>query len=128
MRYLLDTVGLVCAGLDPERLAPEVATALADRNNEVFASTASAWEIATKVRIGKLAMAKPFVDDWAGRCEHLGFVDLAISATHATRGGSYGVDHRDPFDRLICAQGELDGLTIVTNDPAFVLFPVTTFW
>lgn len=61
-------------------------------------------------------------------CEDLRFEALAVSDAHALRGGSFDVDHRDPFDRLICAQAELEAITVVTNDPAFELFPVNTIW
>ncbi len=109
-------------------MSPNVRELIADEGNQVLVSAASAWEISTKFRLGKLDQAEELVQNWERECEHLRIEELAVSAAHALRGGSYAIDHRDPFDRLICAQGELENIAIVTNDLAFDLFPVSTMW
>jgi len=118
LRLLLDTVGLLCAAADPNRMSPSVRELIADEGNQ----------ISTKFRLGKLDQAEELVQNWERECEHLRIDELAVSAAHALRGGSYAIDHRDPFDRLICAQGDLENIAIVTNDVAFDLFPVSTMW
>ena len=128
MRLLLDTVGLLCAVADPDRMSLRVRELIADEANQVLVSAASAWEVATKFRLGKLDQAEALVQNWEQQCGRLRIDELAVTAAHALRGGSYAVAHRDPFDRLICAQGELEEITIVTNDVAFDRFPVSTMW
>jgi len=106
LRLLLDTVGLLCAAADPNRMTPRVRELIADEGNQVLVSAASAWEMSTKFRLGKLDQTEALVQNWERECEHLQIEELAVSAAHALRGGSYAIDHRDPFDRLICAQGD----------------------
>ena len=107
-------------------MSARVRELIADEGNQVLVSAASAWEVSTKFRLGKLDQAEALVQNWERECEHLRIEELAVSAAHALRGGSYAIDHRDPFDRLICAQGELENIAIVTNDLVFDLFPVNT--
>lgn len=128
MRLLLDTHALLWWLTDDPRLPEPVRAEIANPDNAVFASAASAWEIATKQRIGKL----PGVPDAASRYAELvaadGFQHLPISHAHALRAGSWPAPHRDPFDRMLAAQSEREGLPLVTRDPAFELFGIETFW
>ncbi len=128
LKLLLDTVGLLCAAVEPERMSAKVVDLVAAEENQIFVSAASAWELSTKFRLGELDLAEELVRNWGAVCERLRFDELVISAAHALRSGNYDVEHRDPFDRMICAQGELEEITIVTNDAAFELFPVQTIW
>ncbi len=128
MRLLLDTHALLWWFTDDPRLSDQARAAIADPANTIHASAASAWEIATKQRIGKLEE----VPDAAARYAELvaadGFVHLPVSHLHALRAGGWEVDHRDPFDRMLAAQSTLEGLPLVTRDPAFGLFGVETLW
>lgn len=82
-------------------------------------STASAWEIATKFRLGKLPGAGPLIADFASLMLKLRAADLPISREHALRAGSYPQQaHADPFDRMLVAQAEIEGLTLVSKDRA----------
>lgn len=128
VRLLLDTVGLLCTAIDPGRMSASTVERVADEQNQVLVSAASAWEVSTKFRLGKLDQAEPLVYRWEEVCEQLRIDELGVTAAHALRSGGYDIDHADPFDRMICAQGELEDITIVTNDPAFRLFPVRTIW
>ena len=85
-------------------------------------SSASAWEIATKHRLGKLPGADVLLASYANQIERLGAVDLAVTSAHALVAGSFDVEHRDPFDRMIAAQAAVEGLDIVSSDPAFAGF------
>lgn len=128
MRLLLDTHALLWWWTDDPRLSSKARKAIVDERNEIFVSTASAWEIATKQRLGKLQG----VPDAFTRYESLvaadGFVHLSISVTHALRAGSYGLEHRDPFDRMLAAQAEIEQLRLVSSDAAFAGFAVKCWW
>lgn len=128
MRLLLDTHALLWWQTDDSRLSARARAAIADEANEVFVSAASAWEIATKSRIGKL----DDIPQAGARFDELvradGFRHLAVDHRHALRAGGYPQEHRDPFDRMLAAQSELESLALVTVDPAFVGFGSRTLW
>ncbi|WP_418321111.1 type II toxin-antitoxin system VapC family toxin [Piscinibacter sakaiensis] len=128
LRLLLDTHALIWWWTDDPRLSAAVRSALMDEANEIFVSAASAWEIATKQRLGKL----PGVPEAATRLVELlnadGFTPLAIDQRHALRAGSWPIEHRDPFDRMLAAQSELQGLTLVSCDAALSAFGCRMLW
>jgi PIN domain nuclease of toxin-antitoxin system len=128
VRLLLDTHALVWAVSDPSRLSKRARTAITKASNELVVSAASAWEIATKHRIGKLAGAELLLDTWAETLRRLRAEPAPIEHAHALRAGRYSTAHRDPFDRLLAAHAELAGIPVVTADAAFAAFPVTTIW
>lgn len=125
---LLDTAVLIWALGAPERLTVAARTALDDDSQELWVSAASAWEITTKHRLGRLERVRPLIDDWDGQLDRFGLAPLDISHRHALRAGAYDVAHADPFDRMIAAQAELEGMTLVSNDRAFRSFPVAMLW
>src|SRR5690606_23943649 len=128
MRILLDTHALLWWFTDDARLSANAREAIGDMGNEVFVSAASAWEVAAKQRLGKLDGLPP-VAEWFGELTAADdFVPLTITIRHALRAGGYDVPHRDPFDRMLAAQCELEGLTLVTSDRAFAEFGVGTMW
>jgi PIN domain nuclease of toxin-antitoxin system len=86
---------------------------------QIFVSSVSAWEIATKYRIGKLPEAKQIAAEYSQILQQSRFVELGITSAHALRAGSLPIDHRDPFDRMLMAQAELENLPILTYDAAF---------
>lgn len=118
-RVLLDTHVLIWAFTDPRQLSPTSRSLLEDRNSELLASAASAWEIATKVRLGKLPGAEVLLDDYEGHLRRLGAEQLRISTRHALQGGGLAWSHRDPFDRILVAQAVLEAVPLVTADPVF---------
>ncbi len=128
MRLLLDTHAFLWWVTDAPQLSRAARAAIADPVHEVLVSAASAWEIATKQRLGKLSG----VPEASLRFNELvlagGFVHLAVDHRHAVRAGVFQVDHRDPFDRMLAAQCELERCTLVTLDPAFALFGTQTLW
>lgn len=128
MRLLLDTHALLW-WLDGDRKLPaRVRRRIADINSTVFVSAASAWEITTKWRIGKLDGAEAVARDVGAAIVRQGFTPLDISIRHAEHAGRLATDHRDPFDRMLIAQAQLEGLTITTNDQIFDDFGVERFW
>ncbi|WP_255144007.1 type II toxin-antitoxin system VapC family toxin [Synechococcus sp. EJ6-Ellesmere] len=94
----------------------------------MYVSSASAWEIATKHRLGRLPSAEVLMQEGWNLLQAQGFVSLPVSWRHGLRAGSYALAHRDPFDRLLAAQAELDDLTLVTDDPALAAFPCRSLW
>lgn len=128
MRLLLDTHALLWWWAADPMLSPVAGMAIRDTSNTVYVSAASAWEIATKQRIGKL----PSWPMPAGGFEALvtldGFQILPVSAAHAWRAGHLDWPHRDPFDRMLAAQAMQAQLTLVTRDPVFAEVAVPTCW
>ncbi len=122
MKLLLDTHVLLWAVLEPQKLSPDLREALQDSGNALFVSAATAWEIATKWRIGKLQQAAVVVHNYAMALDGLAATEIPISGEVARRAGLWRVDHRDPFDRLLAAQAVTDGLILASGDPAFRLF------
>ncbi|ATE58858.1 type II toxin-antitoxin system VapC family toxin [Thauera sinica] len=128
MRLLLDTHALLWWFTDDPRLPGSARDAIADERNLILVSAASAWEIATKHRLGKLAEAAGAVSRFGELVAADGFTHLPMTHFHCIRAGSYEVAHRDPFDRMLAAQSELESATLVTRDPAFACFGTRTFW
>jgi PIN domain nuclease of toxin-antitoxin system len=100
----------------------------ADEANAVLVSAASAWEIATKHRLGKLNEAADALRRFDELVSADGFEHLPVSHFHGIRAGGHAAEHRDPFDRMLAAQSELECLPLVTCDPAFALFGTRTLW
>jgi PIN domain nuclease of toxin-antitoxin system len=128
MRLLLDTHALLWWWADDKRLSKRAAAAIADEANTILVSAASAWEIATKHRIGKLPGAEQAVREFNELIVADGFEHLAVSHQHALKAGSFTQDHRDPFDRMLAAQSVIESAALVTDDPAMKLFRAKCFW
>ena len=128
MRALLDTHAFLWWLADSGRLSKTARRAIADDTNEIAVSAASAWEIATKVRIGKLPGAEVLARDIAGHIARQGFEELAVSVTDAERAGHLPGPHRDPFDRMLIAQALAHDLAMVSIDPVFDRYGVARLW
>lgn len=128
VRLLLDTHAFLWWVTDDPRLSAPARAAISDERSEVLISAASAWEIATKHRLGKLGEAAGAVARFGELVAADGFAHLPVSYLHALGAGRYPSAHRDPFDRILAAQSELEGLLLVTRDPAFVEFGTRTLW
>lgn len=128
MKLLVDTHVLLWWLFDDRRLSRRARAALREPQNQIQVSSASAWEIATKYRLRRLDSAKPLIDDFSGWLLKAGFSELPISSAHAVRAGAWNVAHRDPFDRLLAAQSELEELRLISRDPAFASFGLDPLW
>ncbi len=128
MKLLLDTHTLLWWFFNDTRLSARALAAIGNSDNEVLVSAASAWEIATKVKLGKLPEAADAVLRFEPLIAADGFTPLPIAARHALLAGAYPQAHRDPFDRMLAAQSELEGATLVTQDPALAAFPCARLW
>jgi PIN domain nuclease of toxin-antitoxin system len=112
---------------DP-RMSARARAAVGVSSAEVLVSAASAWELAIKVRLGKLPEAGRLTHRLAESIAEQGFKALPISLEHGRLGGLLPGAHRDPFGRVLAAQALLDDLVLVTNDPAMPGFGVKTLW
>ena len=128
MRVLLDTHALLWWFAGDERLSARARAAIEDEGTAVYVSAASAWEVATKVRIGKLPGAASFVAELPGHLRSQGFHELAVTLAHAVRAGGLPGPHRDPFDRMLIAQSLTEQVPVVTRDPVFAAYGVGTLW
>lgn len=102
--------------------------AIGESDNQVIVSAASAWEIATKVRIGKLPGAIEVADRFSDILAEQQFASLPIAVEHARRAGLLPGEHRDPFDRMLIAQSQIEGLTLVSNESLFDSFGIERLW
>ena len=128
MRLLLDTHAFLWWLAGEAALTRKARMTIAAEDTEVFVSAVSAWEIATKFRLGKLPEAAPVATDIAAAVAAEGFSELALSLAHAARAGSLSGQHRDPFDRMLIAQAMLDDFTLVSNERAFDMYGVRRLW
>ena len=128
MRVLLDTHAFLWWVEDSPYLSASAHRVIADEANEVIVSAASAWEIATKYRLGKLPEAEAVAANVAGSIADEGFQALAISVADAERAGRLPGIHRDPFDRMIIAQALGHELAIVSIDAQFDRYGVNRLW
>lgn len=128
MDLLLDTHTFLWWIAGDEALSMPARAGIDDVNNTVFVSAASAWEIATKFRIGKLPGAATIAPDLAGTVAAQGFVRLPISFVHGQAAGALPGPHKDPFDRMLIAQAMLDNMILVSNEQAFDRYGVRRLW
>lgn len=128
MRLLLDTHALLWWWKDDPRLSKRAAAAIADEANTVLVSAASAWEIATKHRIGKLPGVENALSGFNELITADGFSHLAVAHNHAIKAGGFEAERRDPFDRMLAAQAIIEGAVLVSDDAAMKLFRVKCFW
>ncbi|HLS15723.1 MAG TPA: type II toxin-antitoxin system VapC family toxin [Beutenbergiaceae bacterium] len=119
MTYLLDTHVLLWALTDPAALSRTAHDVIASRRNVLVASAVSAWEVATKARLGKLPQADGLLNAWDRNLRRLDCQRLPISDDHALLAGGLDWEHRDPFDRMLAAQALSDSLVLITRDPVF---------
>jgi PIN domain nuclease of toxin-antitoxin system len=128
MHFLVDTHVLLWAFNGDSALSPRARRVIEDGGNEILVSAASAWEIATKVRMGKLPTGEILIADLDRYLVGLGFEELPISLTHASRAGSLAGDYRDPFDRMLIAQAQSENLPIISGDRFFDIYHVQRIW
>lgn len=128
MKVLLDTHALLWATLSPESLSHEASAIVADETNVILISAASAWEIATKVRLGKLPGAEALERDFLDVMNDAGYTLLPIDAESALRAGRLLSEHRDPFDRMIAAQALADDIPVLSADTKLDTFGIRRIW
>lgn len=128
MRLLLDTHALIWWWTDDPQLSVNARGLIADERNEIMVSAASVWEIATKQRHGKLGLPLLTLRRHQDLLVADGFSPLSISAAHALKAGAYPQPHGDPFDRMLAAQSQLEGVALVSKDRALRQFDIEILW
>jgi PIN domain nuclease of toxin-antitoxin system len=128
MRFLLDTHALLWWLFDDPKLPKPTRQIISDPQNTMLVSSASAWEITTKHRLGKLDAANVLVTDIQGWIRKAGFEELPILIRHAQRAGSWPQDHRDPFDRMLAAQSAIEEIPLISADKKLLPFGINVIW
>lgn len=128
VRYLLDTHALLWWAFGAPELSARASALIEDRANDIYVSSASAWEIATKFRLGRLPEVAVLVQDMPGWFERAGVTELPITVAHAQRAGTLPQPHRDPFDRMLAAQALIEEVPIIGRDEALRDFGVALAW
>ena len=128
MKILLDTHALLWLFLGSERLSLRSKNTVASEENDVFVSAASAWEITTKHRLGKLPVPDTFIKNFSAILIEFGLIELPVSVTHGLLAGSFLSKHKDPFDRMIAAQAISDGMVLLSNDKLMDSFGPNRIW
>jgi PIN domain nuclease of toxin-antitoxin system len=128
LRYLLDTCAFLWWADGDPKLSATAETAIRDRNNEIYLSTVSSWEIAIKVRIGKLVLAQSVSSYVADQITLNSFKLLTVELPHTFRVSTLPRHHDDPFDLLLIAQAQEEILTILTSDSEFPKYSVQILW
>jgi PIN domain nuclease of toxin-antitoxin system len=128
LNLLLDTHALLWWIAGDPALSRPARTAIGDASNTVLVSAASAWEITTKFRIGKLPGVATIADNLAGVLDAQGFVPLPISFVHGQAAGALPGPLKDPFDRVLIAQAMLDRMALVSNEAGFAAYGVRLLW
>jgi PIN domain nuclease of toxin-antitoxin system len=125
---LLDTHTLIWWMTTDPHLSKSARTLIEQESTVSLVSAVSAWEIATKVRLGRLPAAVDLVQDFVDDLRRQRMEILAVSAEHAIRAGLLPGPHKDPFDRMLIAQAQAENVPIVSNDPALDGYGVRRLW
>jgi len=128
VKVFLDSCVLLWWWSEPERLSPRVTSLIKDASNTINVSAATAWEIATKHRIGKLPGAARIIEEWDHRVSLDRFTEVPVTSSHAFRAGTLPGSHRDPFDRMIAAQGIMENAPVLTPDAVFESLGAQRIW
>ncbi len=128
MRLLLDSHAFVWWIADSGRLSARAYRLITDESHDIFVSAATAWELATRYRLGKLPLPEEAAFDMAGAIVGQGFRELPIGVQDASLAGRLPGPHRDPFDRMLIAQAASHGLTLVSRDEVFDQYGVSRLW
>jgi PIN domain nuclease of toxin-antitoxin system len=128
MKALLDTHAFLWWLAGDPALSAAARTMIGDEDSTIFVSAATAWEIATKHRLGKLPGAASIAPDIQGSVQNQGFMPLDVTMRHAQRAGALRGYHRDPFDRMLIAQAIVEDCTLISNEQVFDRYNVPRFW
>lgn len=127
--YLLDTHALIWALTEPRKLSPKARRVIQSFDNPLVASSASAYELGYKHKLGKLPGLDGLLLGYARHVAELCDEELSIKSVHALAAGHLDWEHRDPFDRLIAAQAIVESMVVITADQEFHKFPlIETLW
>ncbi len=125
MNVLLDTHCWLWALSEPEKLNPQASNLISDSANKIYLSTASIWELGIKAQLGKIDLPESFETFVPHRLQVFQTIPLPITPSHAIVAATLPLHHKDPFDRMIIAQGQSENLPVLTNDGVFRSYDIT---
>lgn len=127
-RYLLDTHILLWYYTEPEKLSKTAIDILTNDDNQIYVSSASVWEMATKHRKGKLGKAQKILENFETLMIDADFKPLSVNWRHAKLSGECALNHADPFDRMLVAQTQIEQLILISCDDEINAFPIDVIW
>jgi PIN domain nuclease of toxin-antitoxin system len=128
MKLLLDTHTFIWWANEPEKLSEKVVAACQDSRNTLILSVVSAWEMQIKMQLGKLKISRPIEELIKTQQQTNGLQVLPVELAHVLNLNNLSSHHKDPFDRLLVAQANIEGATLVSVDPAFSGYSVQLLW
>ena len=128
MKLLLDTHSFLWFIGGDVRLSPTARTLIEDVTNDAFLSVASLWEMAIKISLGRLQLAQPFETFIPQQLSMNRIGLLGITISHTAKVATLPFHHRDPFDRLLVAQAQVEQMALVSSDPAFDAYGIMRLW
>jgi len=128
MKLLLDTHTFIWWDSEPAKLSPRVLTLCQDRTNSLLLSAASIWEMQIKLQLGKLKLNLPLVEIIESQQQRNNIEVLPVALAHVLALQNLPPHHKDPFDRLLIAQANVEGATLLCNDPVFAKYGVNPLW
>jgi PIN domain nuclease of toxin-antitoxin system len=128
LKLLLDTHAFLWWLAGDMRLSKKARDAIDADANQTHVSAATAWEITTKHRIGKLDHAAPVATNVRAAIASQSFLELPVTVAHGEHAGALLGEHRDPFDRMLIAQALLENMALVSNEARFDAFAVKRLW
>ncbi len=128
MKVLLDTHAFIWWDSDPTKLSPQARVACEDRTNVVLLSVASVWEMQIKLQLGKLDLRLPLAEVIASQQQTNDIQVLSVALGHVLALQDLPAHHKDPFDRLLIAQANVEEAVLISHDPVFAQYPVKVLW
>jgi PIN domain nuclease of toxin-antitoxin system len=128
MKYLLDTHAFLWFVSDDDRLSSKARSIIKNNNNEVYFSAASAWEMSIKIRLGRLTIEEGLEPFIVKQLAENNFSTLAITIFHSIYTSKLPEIHKDPFDRMIVAQAQVEDLSIISKDKNIKKYSVPVVW
>lgn len=126
MRFLLDTHTFIWWNLKPPQLPAHVLALIVDPQNTILLSLVSVWEMQVKLQVGKLTLPAPLPEIIEKQSEQLDL--LPITLAHIFSLEHLPLHHRDPFDRLLIAQAQVEDIPVLSHDSIFAQYPIQVIW
>jgi len=128
MKLLLDTHTFIWWDSEPAKLSPQVLALCQDRTNSLLLSVASVWEMQIKLQLGKLKLDLPLAEIIESQQQRNNIEILPVLLTHVLALQSLPAHHKDPFDRLLIAQANVEEAALASSDPVFAKYTVNVLW
>ncbi|MGH7452849.1 MAG: type II toxin-antitoxin system VapC family toxin [bacterium] len=128
MKLLLDTHAFIWWDSEPDKLSPTALAAYQDRANTLLLSVASVWEMQIKIQLGKLKLNLPLAEVIEGQRKANNIEILPVMLAHVFALQNLPMHHKDPFDRMLIAQANVENIAVIGNDPAFAQYSIKLLW